>query len=114
MLFHLLVDLLDLESSLLSGYSIVVSDNINVKGFNTSLGTKSLENYKPSEDAEVINLLRKEGGKIIGTFDLIKFIGVFFHLLFNIFKCIADFVKHLTDSQHRKGKYPRAWIWCHK
>ena len=75
--------MLDLESSLLSGYSIVVSDNINVKGFNTTLGTKSLENYKPSEDAEVIKRLRKEGGKIIGTSYLIKVIGAFLLIIFS-------------------------------
>ena len=62
----LLVDLLDSESSLLSGYSIVVSDNINVKGFKTTAGTKALKNYKPTEDAEVIKRLREEGGTVIG------------------------------------------------
>ena len=60
------MDLLDSDSSLLSGYSIVVSDNINVKGFKTSAGTKSLKNYKPSEDAEIIKRLREEGGMVIG------------------------------------------------
>ena len=51
---------------MLSGYSIVVSDNINVKGFKTSAGTKALKNYKPTEDAEVIKRLREEGGTVIG------------------------------------------------
>ena len=60
------MDLLDSDSSLLSGYSIVVSDNINVKGFKTSAGTKSLKNYKPSEDAEIIKRLKEEGGVVIG------------------------------------------------
>ena len=55
-----------MDSSLLSGYSIVVSDNINVKGFKTSAGTDSLRNYKPSEDATVVEKLRAEGGSIIG------------------------------------------------
>ena len=44
----------------------MVSDNINVKGFKTSAGTKSLKNYKPSEDAEIIKRLREEGGMVIG------------------------------------------------
>ena len=60
------MDLLDSDSSLLSGYSIVVSDNINVKGFKTSAGTKALKNYKPSEDAAIIKRLREEGGVVIG------------------------------------------------
>ena len=51
---------------MLTGYSIVVSDNINVKGFKTSAGTKALKNYKPTEDAEVIKRLREEGGTVIG------------------------------------------------
>ena len=55
-----------MDSSLLSGYPIVVSDNINVKGFKTSAGTKSLRNYKPSEDATVVEKLRAEGGCVIG------------------------------------------------
>merc|ERR1712038_1802360 len=60
------VDLLDTDTSLLSGYTIVVSDNINVKGFKTSAGTEALKNYKPTEDAEVIKRLREEGGTVIG------------------------------------------------
>ena len=44
----------------------MVSDNINVKGFKTSAGTKSLKNYKPSEDAEIIKRLKEEGGIVIG------------------------------------------------
>lgn len=44
----------------------MVSDNINVKGFKTSAGTKALKNYKPSEDAEVVKRLKEEGGVVIG------------------------------------------------
>ena len=68
---------MDLESSLLNGYSIVVSDNINVKGFKTSAGTKALKNYKPYEDAEVIKKLREEGGLVLGIFLFKKYISVF-------------------------------------
>ena len=51
---------------MLSGYTIVVSDNINVKGFKTSAGTESLKDYKPTEDATIVEKLRAEGGCVIG------------------------------------------------
>ena len=62
----LLVDLLESDSSLLSGYTIIVSDNINVKGFKTSAGTEALKNYKPTGDATIIEKLKAEGGFVIG------------------------------------------------
>ena len=45
-----------------------MSDNINVKGFNTSAGTESLRNYRPSEDASVVQKLKAAGGIVIGKY----------------------------------------------
>ena len=60
----------------------MVSDNINVKGFKTSAGTKSLKNYKPSEDAEIIKRLREEGGMVIGI--ILADISCFIERSFNL------------------------------
>ena len=43
-----------------------MSDNINVKGFKTSVGTEALKDYKPSEDATVVEKFKAEGGIVIG------------------------------------------------
>jgi len=50
----------------LYGKFIVVKSNINVKGLNASCASKTLENYKASYDATVIERIKKEGGVIIG------------------------------------------------
>ena len=44
-----------------------MKDNINVKGFKTSAGTKALENYIPESDAPVIEKLRSAGAIVIGN-----------------------------------------------
>lgn len=59
----------DSEEGLLAGFQIVVKDNINVKGFKTSAGTKALKEYRPSQDAPVIQTLKDAGAVVIGTFN---------------------------------------------
>ena len=54
------------EEGLLTGFHIVVKDNINVRGFKTSAGTKALKDYKPTEDAPVIKKLKAAGAIVIG------------------------------------------------
>ena len=54
------------EEKILDGVCIAVKDNINVKGFKTSAGTKALQNYTPDNDAAVIKKLRDAGAIIIG------------------------------------------------
>ena len=53
---------------LLNGYHIVVKDNINVRGFKTSAGTKALTEYEPAEDAPVVQMLKDAGAVVIGKF----------------------------------------------
>ena len=57
---------------ILDGVCIAVKDNINVKGFRTSAGTKSLQNYAPDHDAAAIKKLRDAGAIIIGMEDHLK------------------------------------------
>ena len=57
------------EEKILDGLCIAVKDNINVKGFKTSAGTKALQNYSPGQDAVAIKKLRDAGAIIIGMED---------------------------------------------
>ena len=57
---------------ILDGVCIAVKDNINVKGFRTSAGTKALQNYSPDHDAIAIKKLRDAGAIIIGMEDNLK------------------------------------------
>lgn len=50
----------------LYGYIIAIKSNINVKGMNVSCASKTLENYKGSYDAFVIEKIKAEDGLIIG------------------------------------------------
>lgn len=50
----------------LAGMIIAVKAVINVKGLNASCGSKTLENYKATYDADVIKKIKKEDGLIIG------------------------------------------------
>src|SRR3989338_10714853 len=50
----------------LAGEIISVKSNINVLGLNASCASKTLENYKSTYDASVIEKIRKEDGVIIG------------------------------------------------
>lgn len=54
----------------LNKFPIVVKDNINVKGFNTTAGTPALIGYSPKEDASIIAKLRAEGAIIVGKTNL--------------------------------------------
>ena len=54
------------EEGLLTGVLVAVKDNINVRGFNTSAGTKALKDYKPSLDAPVVEKLKAAGAIVIG------------------------------------------------
>ncbi|MEK6899228.1 MAG: amidase family protein [Nanoarchaeota archaeon] len=50
----------------LAGVVIAVKSNINVKGLKASCASKTLESYKSSYDATVIERIKKEDGVIIG------------------------------------------------
>ena len=54
------------EEGLLTGKLVAVNDNINVRGFCTSAGTKSLKDYKPTSDSPVVVKLKAAGGIVIG------------------------------------------------
>ena len=71
------------EEGLLTGYRIVVKDNINVRGFCTSAGTKALEHYKPTADATVVEKLKAAGAIVIGItlFSIdITYMRTYYHL----------------------------------
>lgn len=50
----------------LTGYCLVVKDNIEVAGMPCSSGTPSLREYVPKHDAPAVTLLRMAGAEIIG------------------------------------------------
>ena len=45
---------------------MAVKDNINVRGFCTSAGTKALKEYKPTTDAPVVAKIKEAGAIVIG------------------------------------------------
>jgi len=57
----------------LAGEIIGVKANINVKGFNISCASKTLENYKGPYDATVIEKIKEEDGLIIGMLNMDEF-----------------------------------------
>lgn len=57
----------------LAGKIIAVKSNINVKGLIASCASKTLENYKSTFDATVIQKIRKEDGLIIGMTNMDEF-----------------------------------------
>lgn len=57
----------------LAGKVILVKANINVKGLSASCASKTLQNYKSSYDATVIEKIRNEDGLIIGTTNMDEF-----------------------------------------
>lgn len=57
----------------LAGYVIAVKSNINVRGLTCSCASKTLENYKATYDATVIEKIRKEDGVIIGMVNCDEF-----------------------------------------
>ena len=52
---------------MLTGFLVAVKDNINVRGFCTSAGTKALKEYKPTKDAPVVAKIKEAGAIVIGT-----------------------------------------------
>lgn len=61
------------RDSILFCMPIVVKDNIDVVGLPTTLGTKSLIDSFPNEDAEVIKNLKEKGALIIGKANMSEF-----------------------------------------
>ena len=57
----------------LAGKVFAVKSAINVKGLITNCGSKTLENYKATYDADVIRKIKKEGGLIIGMANMDEF-----------------------------------------
>ena len=57
----------------LAGMIIAVKANINVIGLNASCGSKVLENYKATYDADVIKKIKREDGLIIGMANMDEF-----------------------------------------
>ncbi|MFH0831261.1 MAG: Asp-tRNA(Asn)/Glu-tRNA(Gln) amidotransferase subunit GatA [archaeon] len=57
----------------LAGLAIAVKSNINVKGMTASCASKTLENYKATYNATVIEKIRKEDGIIIGMTNMDEF-----------------------------------------
>ena len=57
----------------LAGLTCVIKANINVLGMNINCGSKTLENYKGTFDADVITKLKKEDALILGMTNLDEF-----------------------------------------
>ena len=57
----------------LAGKIIAIKSNINVKGLRATCASKTLENYKSTFDATVIQKIRKEDGLIIGMTNMDEF-----------------------------------------
>ena len=53
---------------------MAVKDNINVRGFCTSAGTKALQEYKPTTDAPVVAKIKEAGAIVIGAYVIAIFI----------------------------------------
>ena len=62
-----------LDRGPLHGIPLSLKDNIQTKGIRTTAGSKILQDYMPSEDAEVVSLLKEAGAVILGKTNLHEF-----------------------------------------
>jgi aspartyl-tRNA(Asn)/glutamyl-tRNA(Gln) amidotransferase subunit A len=62
-----------LNDALLKDWKIAIKDNIAVKDWPLTCGSKSLENFKSPYSADVVECLLKAGGEIIGKTNLDEF-----------------------------------------
>lgn len=63
----------DNTAGLLTGIPFAIKDNILCEGKKASAGSKILENYTASYDAEVIKILKKEGAVLLGRTNMDEF-----------------------------------------
>jgi aspartyl-tRNA(Asn)/glutamyl-tRNA(Gln) amidotransferase subunit A len=62
-----------LKNKPLYGKIIAIKSNINVKGYNISCASKTLENYISAYDATVVKKIKSQGGLIIGMTNMDEF-----------------------------------------
>jgi aspartyl-tRNA(Asn)/glutamyl-tRNA(Gln) amidotransferase subunit A len=61
------------KSGLLSGLPVSVKDNINVKGIQSTAGSRILEGYVPTFDSTVVRKVKDQGGVVIGKTNMDEF-----------------------------------------
>ena len=61
------------EGGRLSGLTVAVKSNINVRGLKATCASRVLEDYVSTYDAEVISRIRREGGVIVGMTNMDEF-----------------------------------------
>jgi aspartyl-tRNA(Asn)/glutamyl-tRNA(Gln) amidotransferase subunit A len=61
------------RSGLLSGLPVSVKDNINVKGVQSTAGSRILEGYIPTFDSTAVSKVKEEGGVVVGKTSMDEF-----------------------------------------